>query len=294
MKIPTRSTLSFLLGVICLASLAEAAIKCGVGSGVTSSSTRIVGGTEAQPHEDPWVAFVQIQHIPVSTAPADLKPLFMACDGSLIDDQWILTAAHCFTPQEHYKINQTLVVLGAYNLANKAEERLVAPPNKVIPHEKYQFGVNNSKYDIAMIKLPGHLDLERVHDHITPICLPKLGEMVRKTECQAIGWGKTGPAEDQKPSSVLKVVAHPMIDSTECHDVRPEVNELQVCAGFTGHSTCQGDSGGPLQCHNQANQWVIEGIVSYGDKMCGGPIPAVFTRVDQFLDWIAQTKAHNV
>ena len=47
---------------------------------------KIVGGTETVPNEFPWQAIIQVEFVSGSYA---------LCGGSLIADQWVLTAAHC-------------------------------------------------------------------------------------------------------------------------------------------------------------------------------------------------------
>lgn len=38
---------------------------------------------------------------------------------------------------------------------------------------------------------------------------------------------------------------------------------------------------------NKMHQWVITGVVSFGAKKCGGEgLPAVYTNVTNYLDWI--------
>lgn len=60
----------------------------------------------------------------------------------------------------------------------------------------------------------------------------------------------------------------------------------KVCAGgVIGQDACQGDSGGPLQCPNSNGQFVLTGIVSFG-QVCGTKTPGVYTRVDKYIDWI--------
>ena len=47
---------------------------------------KIVGGTVAASNEFPWQAFIQVEMFSGN---------IFACGGSLIADQWVLTAAHC-------------------------------------------------------------------------------------------------------------------------------------------------------------------------------------------------------
>lgn len=44
------------------------------------------------------------------------KERTFACDGSLINDQWIVSAAHCFTPEEGSRIVRVEALLGSHNL----------------------------------------------------------------------------------------------------------------------------------------------------------------------------------
>lgn len=71
--------------------------------------------------------------------------------------------------------------------------------------------------------------------------------------------------------------------------LRKGIMASQLCVGNVGggRDTCQGDSGGPLQITKQENHCVfyIIGITSFG-QTCGSPVPAIYTRVASYLDWI--------
>lgn len=266
-------------------SIVDAGTKCGIGGPNHLNNNRIVGGGEAEPHEYPWIAYLQMEYASINGG----ESIYFACDGSLIDDQWIVSAGHCFAKQKGYQLNGLVVVLGAHNLANKQETRLVLKPHHVIVHELFHAEIPGSKNDISMIKLPERLDLANEHYHLTPVCLPHVGERVSKTDCQSIGWGRTSP--NGPSSKLLKYVTNEILYADECKRLRPEVSDLQVCAGYLNHGTCQGDSGGPLECKNTSGAWVIQGIVSYGDKICAQERPSVYTNVEKFLNWINHVRA---
>lgn len=47
---------------------------------------RILGGLEAEPGQFPWQVLLVIQYYEWG---------ILGCGGSLISDQWVITAAHC-------------------------------------------------------------------------------------------------------------------------------------------------------------------------------------------------------
>jgi secreted trypsin-like serine protease len=69
--------------VVCVSSQSLNWSGCGVrSSAVTADADKIVGGTAAQVGDWPWQVSLQYRgdHI---------------CGGTLISNQWVLTAAHC-------------------------------------------------------------------------------------------------------------------------------------------------------------------------------------------------------
>ena len=59
-----------------------------------------------------------------------------------------------------------------------------------------------------------------------------------------------------------------------------------------GKDTCDGDSGGPLVTRTINGQYYQVGIVSYGSKYCARGVPAIYTRVSGFVDWIINNLEH--
>ena len=67
------------------------------------------------------------------------------------------------------------------------------------------------------------------------------------------------------------------------------IDNTQICAGDDSKDSCSGDSGGPLLSSElDDGRWAVIGIVSFGAKgyCADSKFPGVYTRVDQFLDWI--------
>lgn len=112
-----------------------------------------------------------------------------------------------------------------------------------------------------------------------------------------VGWGEQ---EKKKPGSTdiksirsreytpfLQCANTSVISNEACtENLGFSVPHTTLCAMYKpgGRDTCQGDSGGPLVC----------GVTQYGITSggfgCGQPnTPALYTRVDKFLDFIRYT-----
>lgn len=66
------------------------------------------------------------------------------------------------------------------------------------------------------------------------------------------------------------------------------ITNKQYCAydPDAKNDSCKGDSGGPLQIFvDNSHVSTVVGIVSFGIS-CGTALPAVYTRVASYLDWI--------
>ncbi|KAG8583052.1 hypothetical protein GDO81_008263 [Engystomops pustulosus] len=231
---------------------------------------RIVGGCEANQHSWPW----QIS----------LRTSFNLhfCGGTLIDRQWVLTAAHCLERSNRpasYK-----VVLGIH--LEKGNE----PSKQVCDVEK--LFLEPRKADIALLKLKSPAVIT---DKVLPACLPTLNYVVPdKSECHVTGWGETqGTGGD----GVLKQADFPVIENKLCNSpeyLSGRVKSHELCAGnlLGGHDSCQGDSGGPLVCFDGA-KYVLQGVTSWGLGCAQAMKPGVYVRVSSFIPWIEKTMKEN-
>ncbi|XP_040835651.1 chymotrypsin-like elastase family member 3B [Ochotona curzoniae] len=239
-------------------------------------SSRVVNGVPVDPpHSKPWqVALLLEQN----------GGLYFICGGSLIDRDWVLTAAHCVVDGGPY-----WVLLGRYNLSEPEPSDQVIPVGKVYVHPEYDNNNAAKGYDIALLKLYYSAVLTA---EVQPGHLPPPGYILpHGTTCCVTGWGYTstnGPISDVLLKGLL-----PVIDYAHCSQWDywgSTVKEIHVCAGEAGSSACSGDSGGPLNCPGVNAECEIHGIVSFGSGYgCNFPKkPTVFTRVSAFIDWIEE------
>ncbi|NWS53792.1 CTRC protein, partial [Chunga burmeisteri] len=266
-----------MLGAVCLAVLLGYAYGCGQPAVPPLLGTRVVGGEDARAPSGPWQISLQY-----SRAGA----WHHTCGGTLIAPNWVLTAAHCISSSQTYR-----VVLGKQVLLEENEPGSVAVGvDKIIVHEKWNsfFIVN----DIALIKLATSVGES---ESIQPACLPPAGQILENNyPCYVTGWGRlwtNGPLADVLQQALLPVVDYDICSQRDWwgSNVRPTM----VCAGGDGVvSGCNGDSGGPLNCQRQG-LWEVAGIVSFGSGLgCNtAKKPTVFTRVSAYIDWIEQVGA---
>lgn len=97
------------------------------------------------------------------------------------------------------------------------------------------------------------------------------------------GWGTTsfeGLPSDNLRQANIRIM-------TMCQYVYSFDSTKQICAGLDDYSkdSCQGDSGGPLM-YEVNGQWVVSGVVSYGDECAKLYRPGVYARVSYYLPWI--------
>lgn len=81
-----------------------------------------------------------------------------------------------------------------------------------------------------------------------------------------------------------------MNDQRECaqkfSDRKVNIASTQICAGgIYARDSCDGDSGGPLM-RKISNSWVLEGVVSFGNRCGLENWPGIYTRVSEYEQWI--------
>lgn len=234
---------------------------------ISNAGQRIINGAVATPHSHPWQAYV------TSTTER------FTCGGTLINDEWVLTAAHCVDSNSfNYR-----VFLGNHNRPRTgANDGVKIDISQRIVHE----GWNTRSFtnDIALLKLATKVQFS---ENIIPICSPSRKPSVN-TNGYVTGWGVT--RDNGRVAAQLNQVGVRVRDRSVCR-AAVNIQEFgQICVGNpailnggTQQDSCQGDSGGPFTT-NENGRYVLNGIVSYGGSSCDGR--GVYTDVNAYKDWI--------
>ncbi|MEM9017970.1 MAG: serine protease [Verrucomicrobiota bacterium] len=221
---------------------------------------RIVGGSDAIHGFYPWMTAI------VFRGTTDLRAR-QFCGGSLIDEYWVLSAAHCFEDRTASEIEVWVNITDLSNPEPSAVQRNV---REIYIHPDY--GRDN---DGNLVNDMAYLLLEAPVAGITPAGVAQSPNTASSGELvTAIGWGDT--ESDPAFPDVLQVVAL-RIDPISLANARYSTNQLDdrhIAASEIGADTCQGDSGGPLFTGASLNP-VIVGITSFGIG-CADGFPGIY------------------
>ena len=240
---------------------------------------RIIGGDVAGPGEWPWqIAIVTKGSNPYSG---------QFCGGSLIDEEWVLTAAHCVTGETP---NTIQVLAGIHNLSSPEAGFQRINVSAIYTHPGYFQGAAYNN-DAALLRLSTAAVLgptaggEMVAT--IPLVPANVGSLAGE-QASITGWGSTGSSY---PSRLMEAVV-PVVTNVDCNDANSyngAITANMLCAGYAagGVDACQGDSGGPLVVGGPS--WMLAGITSWGSGCALPNKYGVYTRVSAVLGWIEDT-----
>lgn len=235
---------------------------------------KIINGKPAGIGQLPWQVSLGVAWI---ADPSDAH----FCGGTVYNESWIVTAAHCVDGNAPQSI---IVTSGTNDLKAHGQRRNVS---RVLVKDGYVDADKGN--DVALLELFEPLLLDK---NTKPVALLQLKDatavLLPGASLTTSGFGYT--KEGGEVSATLNYVDIPFVTTEECNaplSYDGAITDDMICAGLTdgGKDSCQGDSGGPLIA-NASTSPVLAGIVSWGEG-CARPLKfGIYTKVTQFSDWI--------
>uniref|UniRef100_A0A1Y1KNE4 CLIP domain-containing serine protease n=1 Tax=Photinus pyralis TaxID=7054 RepID=A0A1Y1KNE4_PHOPY len=260
--------------------------------GAVLVTDRVRSGTIASLFEVPWMALLSYE-TPNGTE--------FRCSGSVINNRYILTSAHCLSKNREIKLKE--VRCGEYNLNTAIDcegedgpaydTTICAPPvqdigiEEIIAHPGYN--VKSFTNDIGLIRLEKPLNFNA--ENVQPICLPVYTTLKNSTRWLTVtSWGLAGVK-----SAELHMITNEIASQEQCQKAYAQVLPMQIkedhlCATQKRAEICYGNSGDPLQAiriFDDDIHHVQYGIFSFGPRSCEvTDFPYVYTNVESHLKWI--------
>lgn len=240
---------------------------------------RIVNGSPSSRGDFPFYAFLRMMK--------RFQPKKrLLCGGTLLNENYILTAAHCL-----YNTTKVEIHLGSW----QRDEIEIGRQIFYARHRFYSIHPNYKRKhlwnDIALIRLPRPAIYT---DLIQPVKLPDacdIFNLLNGINLRVIGNGKektNGTFPDKLQHTILTTTSQ-----TACKDVFPFIDEnkvfcLKSLANDYNQSVCQGDSGGPVVHGHPSAQQILYGITSFTHTSGCSEKPQGFSNIFTYLPWISE------
>ncbi|ERL93372.1 brachyurin [Dendroctonus ponderosae] len=229
---------------------------------IPQSGSRIIGGSVAARGAFPYQAALIINGNSF-------------CGGSIISNQWVLTAAHCVDTATSVQL-----ILGAHNprtTVNEPTQVRLASDGRVVHAD---WNRNTLQYDIALLRAAG-IPVGAAGISAVALAPASSGTFAGSTAVLS-GWGRTSDLSNSIADE-LNTVQLQILSNAVCQNTfGSSIADQHICTSGSGRvGACNGDSGGPLVVNG-----VEVGVVSFGSVLCSVGLPTAYARVSYFRNWI--------
>jgi trypsin len=257
-------------------AIAQSQIEC-VNPRTGQSEFRIINGQDAKPSEWPFIVQLRV-HGAEGTG---------LCGGSLITQDWVLSAAHCFKEDATFMVHP----VSAGGVASDEGVQAV----KAIPHPDFGDDAGSLVHDLMLLKLEYPLNIPNSQLALIPTTGMESTLADLKVCAEVAGWG--AQEEGGNVAKHLSEVNVKQLRTSLCEGAygRGISASLHVCAGYEqgGKDSCQGDSGGPLIVRDGPTGFLLIGVVSFGEGCARAGKPGVYGRTSTYRDWIFAMVENN-
>uniref|UniRef100_H3C1I2 Peptidase S1 domain-containing protein n=1 Tax=Tetraodon nigroviridis TaxID=99883 RepID=H3C1I2_TETNG len=197
------------------------------------------------------------------------------CSGSLITDQWVLTAATCFRRRDSSTLT---VVLGRTNKTGPNLNEVSRGINQTFCHPL--FNVTTSENDICLVQLSSPVEFS---DYVSPVCLAAANSIFSNGNFSwtvGIVFGGT---------EVLNELQVQILENNECQNRSSKpITDNKICTrdNQSREAPCLSSLGPSLRIQNEDLVWIQLGIAVSGVICKSTDFPPVYTRVSRYQEWI--------
>uniref|UniRef100_A0A1A9WJH6 Lectizyme n=1 Tax=Glossina brevipalpis TaxID=37001 RepID=A0A1A9WJH6_9MUSC len=197
------------------------------------------------------------------------------CVGSIIAENVVLTAAHCFvkvSPRDQISVVGGRNYLKMGESTNGRRYKVI----KVIKHEYFYPLMGN---DAALLKVKPAFRINS--EEFAKIDIEDCLDVPEDEDAFFIGWGQVNATTKK----YLELIPFHTITMAKCRQRNfKRITKTDICArALKFRGACDGESGGPLVDTTFSRQW---GLLSYGKQICSTGSIYVFTRLPSLRDWI--------
>ncbi|RSS61730.1 serine protease [Streptomyces sp. WAC07061] len=259
-----------------LAAAVVGAVAVAASAGGTPAQA-IVGGNEASAGQYPYMAGLLLTN-----------DRSLMCGGTLISDQWVLTAAHCVTwGSSPMPAPELTVLLGTVDRVTPEPTGKFYTVRTITIHRSFDSKVLAN--DIALVELTQKVQQS---SYIQPVQLAPgtlSTQNLAGRELTATGWGTHEFGGPQ--SRRLHRVRLDAITNSACQAGAPrdKITSNQICTQDQGKGICQFDAGGPLTYPDPYTSTPRLAAVISHTGACGEAPPVINTFVPPYLTWIQDT-----